>query len=301
MPKLIEVTDEFEVEKLRTSLCFADNSKGHCSTPVNQSFALEKSDATIEQLGDHSLVQLGDQSENQNCALLWNRYDSEYAIQSTSAAQYPESNLDLEKDCEMDCDVDEDIQDVSENDSVSHRLNFDAFLNSLKRLSTNGSYKKVLDVLEKLQSDLILKKTSVPSGCNIFDLQKLLNIITECISVVSPSHASTQDSTNHLESENEVAEVIRLKLYIQELMDQHSAVLKEMDAEKNKMKNACDAQLSESEKEKNELKSLCEDHQREIVQLKSKCEELKAKADETDILKTNYTVLVQQKKVIKIY
>lgn len=139
--------------------------------------------------------------------------------------------------------VEPDILLSQENKHVLGNLNFDAFLNELKKITKNGSFQKVLQVFGKRQSEI--NGTSRP---NRLDLQELLKMITECVCVAVSSNAESsfanlQDKCcstdeNELYGVNHNLEIEKLKNELQATSQKYEIELKQYKTELEELKKA---------------------------------------------------------------
>lgn len=186
-------------------------------------------------------------------AVLWGGFDnseigSPCGINLSRDSFVPEnSHLDVINDLRVNNikieNVEPDIVMNEENKYVLGNLNFDAFLNELKKITKNGSFQKVLQVFGKRQSEI--NGTNRPKR---LDLQELLKMITECVCVAvslnaESSFANVQDKCcstdeNELCSFNHNLEIDKLKNELQATSQKYEIELKQYKMELEELKKA---------------------------------------------------------------
>lgn len=242
VPELPDSSKISETEILRKSLSHAKNVEHYFDHSGESYNIVDESDKFIQ----------SPYPEKSSEAVLWNLYEkpdtgSPCGINLNCDSFVSENSHlgginDLGVNIKLET-VEPDILLSQENKYVLGNLNFDAFLNELKKITKNGSFQKVLQVFGKRQSEI--NGTNKP---NRLDLHGLLQMITECVCVAvslnaESSFANLQDkccSTDENEfcSVNHNSEIDKLKNELQTTSQKYDIELKQYKMELEELKKA---------------------------------------------------------------
>lgn len=196
-----------ETERLRKSLSDSKNvehyydQSGESCTIIDESDNSIPSEQSIICSESEVIIPCPEKSSEGVIHSLWRMYDLEKpetgstcGINFSHDSVAPEnSHVDLINDLKMNNikieNVEPDIIPKKEYKYVLGNLNFDVFLNELKKISKNGSFQKVLQVFGRRQNEI-----NGTNRSNRLDLQELLKMITECVCVAVSLNSETSSS-----------------------------------------------------------------------------------------------------------
>ena len=209
------------------------------------SFTLDNSDDLIpcEQSVIASEPEALSCSEKSPEAVLWKLYEKKMNHDSIVIPDdLPLNNIQVEN-------IEPNSLVNRENNYVLGNLNFNAFLNELKKLTKNGSFQKVLHIFGKRQ-----KEINGTNGCNQLDLQSMLQMITECVCVVAALNAES----SHDEQMDKCCSTDDIELYT------------DFNIELNKLKNQLSAASQKYDIDLKAYKSELQALKQEKIKLENK-------------------------------
>lgn len=295
MPELIDTSKTLETEKLRSSENLSENVKEHLDMQ-NESFSLNNSSKEYapEQSFAPVPLKVDPCTESVDEAILWKTYDSQLENEKMNVVKCMDPELNRENVNRRDCIVIDDILNLPENIYILEDLNLNSLINSLKSISTNGSFKKVLRVIHNLQSELKLKKTSAANYSKRLNLQELLNIIAECITAAYVQNKSSFSVVNCFETEKEIMHIDQPKFQTSEMIEKYEVQLKQNQEDIESLKKINSDLIAENKTIVWKIKA----KKRDWYLLLGEYEELQKRCDEKNKKYSSYKQLYEKKKEV---